>query len=392
VDLGVQPLANSYVPADAEGPEAFYPLHVRVCDRCHLVQLPELAAPEQIFSNYAYLSGASTTWLEHCRQFVGAISERMNLDPHDLVVEVASNDGHLLRFFVDRGQRVLGIEPAANVAAIAERAGVPTVPKFFGLALADELVRSGQRAQLLIGNNVLAHVPDINDFVAGLCRLLASGGVLSMEFPHLLELIRLNQFDTIYHEHFSYLTLRTVKRVFAVHGLRVFDVSRLPTHGGSLRILACHEDDPQPTSMRVAELLEHETEAGLGNLATYTAFTERVQGIKWALLELLISLRREGKRVVGYGAPAKGNTLLNYCGVRTDLLDYTVDRNHLKQGKLLPGTRIPIRAPEVILEDRPDLVLILPWNLEAEILEQMAAVRSWGGRFAVPIPEPRLLP
>jgi SAM-dependent methyltransferase len=396
LDLGVQPLANSYVSAEqsATAMEPFYPLHVRVCEGCFLVQLPEMATPEQIFGHYAYLSSTSSSWLEHCRRFVGQASEWAALMPEDLVVEVASNDGYLLRYFVERGQRVLGIEPAANVAAIAERAGVPTLARFFGTACADDLVREGKRAKLLVGNNVLAHVPDINDFVEGLRRLLAPRGVLSMEFPHLLELMRLNQFDTIYHEHFSYLSLGTVIRVFGAHGLRVFDTQKLPTHGGSLRVLACHDDDGEARKVdpSVARILLEEAGAGLGDLAAYLGFTERVRQTKWALLELLIGLRRQGKRVVGYGAPAKGNTLLNYCGVRTDLVAYTVDRNPLKQGTYLPGTRIPVRSPDVIFEERPDFVLVLPWNLEAEILQQMAAVRDWGGRFIVPAPEPRILP
>ena len=395
LDLGAQPLANSYVDASAglTAMEPFYPLHVRVCERCFLVQLPELATAEQIFKEYAYLSSTSSSWLEHCRRFVGQAMERFSLGPNDLVVEVASNDGYLLRYFVERGQPVLGIEPAANVAAIAEREGVPTLTRFFGTKCADDLVREGKLAKLLVGNNVLAHVPDINDFVEGLRRLLAPGGVLSMEFPHLLELMRFNQFDTIYHEHFSYLSLGTVSRVFTAHRLTIFDVQKLPTHGGSLRVFACRDDDGgRSIEPSVGRVLADEGAAGFAELATYLGFTERVQRTKWALLELLIKLRRDGKRVVGYGAPAKGNTLLNYCGVRTDLLAYSVDRNPLKQGHLLPGTRIPVRAPEAILEDKPEFVLILPWNIQAEIVEQMAAVREWGGQFIVPIPEPRVLP
>lgn len=393
VDLGVQPLANSYISSDQDrASEAFYPLHVRVCDSCLLVQLPELASAKDIFSDYAYLSSASSSWLEHCRRFVGEISARFPLRKDELVVEVASNDGYLLRFFVEAGQRVLGIEPAANVAAIAEKAGVPSLARFFGLALADELVGRGQSAGLVVANNVLAHVPDINDFVKGFRRLLAPRGVLSVEFPHLLQLIRRNQFDTIYHEHFSYLSLAVVNRIFAAHGLRVFDVQQLTTHGGSLRVLACRDDDQRAVGPGVDAVLGLEAEAGLGAITAYASYTERVQQTKWALLDLLIGLRRAGKRIVGYGAPAKGNTLLNYCGIRTDLLDYTVDRNPLKQGKLLPGTHIPVRAPEAILTDRPDFVLILPWNLETEIVAEMSAIRGWGGRFIVPIPEPRILP
>ena len=374
-----------------DGPEPFYPLHVRVCEQCLLVQLPELASAKDIFSDYAYLSSASSSWLDHCRRFVSQISERFPLKRDDLVVEVASNDGYLLKFFVERQQQVLGIEPAGNVAAIAEKAGVPTLARFFGLALATELANQGKLAKLIVANNVLAHVPDINDFVSGLRRLLAPGGVVSLEFPHLLQLVRLNQFDTIYHEHFSYLSLTVVARIFERHGLKVFDVEQLSTHGGSLRVFARPADERHEAGPRVTEVLEAERGAGLTSMAGYGSYTQRVQRTKWALLELLIGLRRQGKRVVGYGAPAKGNTLLNYCGVRTDLIDYTVDRNPLKQGKLLPGTRIPVRAPEAILEDRPDFVLILPWNLETEIVGQMAAVTGWGGRFIVPIPEPRIL-
>jgi SAM-dependent methyltransferase len=395
LDLGVQPLANSYVDPGraATVMEPFYPLHVRVCERCLLVQLPELATAQAIFADYAYLSSTSSSWLEHSRRFAVQAVERFGLQPGDLVVEVASNDGYLLRHFVEMGHRVLGIEPATNVAAIAEKGGVPTLNRFFGTTCADELVSEGKTAKLLVGNNVLAHVPDINDFVEGLRRQLAPAGVLSMEFPHLLQLMRLNQFDTIYHEHFSYLSLRTVTRIFAAHGLQIFDVETLPTHGGSLRVLACREDgDLRPErGEAVARVLAAEEAAGLGNLETYLGFTDRVQRTKWALLELLIGLRRRGKRVVAYGAPAKGNTLLNYCGIRSDLVEYTVDRNPLKQGKFLPGTRIPIRSPDAVVDDKPDVVLILPWNLEAEIVTQMASIREWGGQFLVPIPEPRLL-
>jgi hypothetical protein len=293
---------------------------------------------------------------------------------------------------VERGQPVLGIEPAVNVATIAERAGVPTIAKFFGATLANQLVDAGKHAQLIVANNVLAHVPDIRDFVDGFKRLLSATGVLSVEFPHVLELIKFNQFDTIYHEHFSYLSLRVVQRVFGAHGLRVFDVERLPTHGGSLRVFACHEQAHHASTARLAALLKDEDEAGLTGVAGYTKYTRKVEEAKWSLLELLIGLRRQGKRVVGYGAPAKGNTLLNYCGVGPDLIAYTVDRNPLKQGRLLPGTRIPIRSPDAILQDRPDFVVILPWNLEREIVEQMREIKSWGGRFIVPIPEAKILP
>jgi SAM-dependent methyltransferase len=392
VDLGVQPLANSYVELEREQEmEPFFPLHVRTCARCLLVQLPELASPEHIFSDYAYLSSTSSSWLEHAKRFVGWAIERFELKPSDLAVEVASNDGYLLRFFVERGHQVLGIEPAANVAAIAEQAGVFTISRFFGTALARELRDAGKRAKILIGNNVLAHVPDINDFVAGLALLLADDGVLSMEFPHLQRLLELNQFDTIYHEHFSYLSLLAVRRIFEQHGLRVFGVEELPTHGGSLRVLACPVSAARPVEDSVERVLAGERGFGLERIETYTGFAARVEALKFELLEFLIDQKRAGKKVVGYGAPAKGNTLLNYCGIRTDLLAYTVDRNPLKQDKLLPGTRIPIHGPEAITRDKPDFVLILPWNLEAEVVQQMAEVRSWGGRFLVPVPSLRVV-
>jgi len=393
VDLGAQPLANSYVePEQANDLESFYRLHVRVCDECLLVQLPELASAEEIFSRYAYVSSMSTSWLEHCRRFVSDAVPRFAIAKDDLVIEVASNDGYLLRYFVERNHRVLGIEPAANVAVLAEKVGVPTVVRFFGEALARELAEEGKRAKLIVANNVLAHVPDINDFTQGFRVLLAPGGVITVEFPHLLELIRENQFDTIYHEHFSYLSLDFVRRLFDAHRLRVFDVERLPTHGGSLRVFAAHAEEERPIASSVAELLAMERAAGMMLPETYSTYASRVCHTKWALLEMLIGIRKSGKRVVGYGAPAKGNTLLNYCGIRSDLLDYTVDRSPLKQGRLLPGSRIPIKSPEELVRDKPEFVLILPWNLKEEIQQQMEVVRSWGGQFIVPIPEPRVLP
>jgi hypothetical protein len=387
VDLGVQPLANTYVqPARAEEMEPFFPLHVRVCSDCLLAQLPEFESPQNIFGDYAYLSSTSSSWVEHARRFVEHAIERFAVAPSELVVEIASNDGYLLRSFVERGHRVLGIEPAANVAAIAVAAGVPTLSRFFGTELARELRAEGKRARLLVGNNVLAHVPNINDFVAGLSLLLADDGVLSMEFPHLMRLLELNQFDTIYHEHFSYLSLLAVQRIFAQHGLRVFAVDELPTHGGSLRVFACPAAAERPTEASVERVLSAERNFGLARMETYESFAARVAEVKLSLLEFLIAQKRAGKKVVGYGAPAKGNTLLNYCGVRTDFLDYTVDKNPLKQGRLLPGTRIPIYGPEAISRTKPDFVLILPWNLKAEVAEQMAEIRDWGGRFVVPIP------
>ncbi len=392
VDLGSQPLANSYLEPEALGKaEAFYPLCVYVCEACFLVQLPEEEKAEAIFSDYAYFSSYSESWLRHARTYTEAMIERLRLGPGHQVIEIASNDGYLLRWFAERGVPVLGIEPAGNVAEAAEAAGIPTVVKFFGEATALELAGQGKRADLLVGNNVLAHVPDLNDFVAGLKILLAPTGVLTMEFPHLLRLMEEDQFDTIYHEHYSYFSFQTVRKIFAFHGLTLFDVEELPTHGGSLRIYAGHHEDASKTvGERVEDLLAREEVAGMGEIGTYLSFGERVCRVKRGFLRFLIQAKEEGKSIAGYGAPAKGNTLLNYCGVRTDFLDYTVDRSPHKQGRFLPGTRIPIHGPDRLRETRPDYVLILPWNLKEEIMEQMADVRSWGGRFVVAIPEVRV--
>jgi SAM-dependent methyltransferase len=389
VDLGMQPLSNAYVNVDlADAMEPFFPLHPRVCGACFLVQLPEFQPPERIFRDYAYLSSMSDSWLDHCRRYTGAMVERLGLGRSSLVVEVASNDGYLLRFFKDREIAVLGVEPAANVAAIANAAGVPSLARFFGSALASELRADGKRADLLIGNNVLAHVPDLNDFVQGLATVLAPEGVLTMEFPHLGRLLEETQFDTVYHEHFSYFSLGTAERVFAAHGLVVFDVDALTTHGGSLRVYARHAAHTVPrVSERVAALKRREESQGLQGLEAYAGFAERVREVKRKLLEFLIPLRRAGKHIVAYGAPAKGNTLLNYCGIRTDFIDYAVDRSPIKQGKLLPGSHIPICHPDRIRETHPDYVLILPWNIKDEIAEQLSYVRDWGGRLVVPVPE-----
>ena len=393
-DLGSSPLANSYLSAEDLGrAERFYPLEVRVCERCWLCQLPEAASPEEIFGDYAYFSSFSTTWVEHARRYVEAMIARFGFGSAHQVVEIASNDGYLLRHFRERGVPVLGVEPAANVAEAAREIGIPTEVRFFGRAAADDLASRGLEADLLLGNNVLAHVPDLNDFVAGLARLLKPVGVLTMEFPHLVRLVAENQFDTIYHEHFSYFSFVAVDRVFAAHGLELFDVEELPTHGGSLRIYARRKDGArtEPISPRVAELLGRERASGVETRAYYERFAESVRETKRKLLEFLIAQKRAGKSVVGYGAPAKGNTLLNYCGVRQDFLDYTVDASPHKQGKFLPGTRIPIHAPAKILETKPDYVLILPWNLRQEISTQMAAVRDWGGRFVVAVPSTEVL-
>ncbi len=392
VDLGMSPLCESYVSADnADAMEPFYPLHAMVCRNCLLVQLREYVAPEDIFSEYAYFSSYSDSWLAHARRYVDQMIDRFGFGPHSRVVEVASNDGYLLQYFLPRGVPVLGIEPAANVARAAQAKGVPTLVKFFGRETAEELAGGGLRADLLLGNNVLAHVPDLNGFVAGLKILLAERGVLTMEFPHLVRLVEGNQFDTIYHEHFSYFSLLAARRVFAAHGLTIVDVEELPTHGGSLRIFARHAEDASRPGPAVEALVRRESAAGYGCVETYAGFGARVAESKWQLLEFLIGARRQGKTVAGYGAPGKGNTLLNYCGIRPDLLQYTVDRSPLKQGKLLPGTRIPVFPPERLAETRPDYLLILPWNLKDEIVEQLAYTRRWGARCVLPIPGVMLL-
>jgi len=394
-DLGMSPLSNAYLRPEQLGRhENFYPLHAWVCEKCLLVQLEQFEPPEQIFTDqYAYFSSYSDTWLEHSRVYVDYMMKRFGFGPKHLVVEVASNDGYLLQYFVQRGVPVLGIEPAANCARAAEKKGVPTITRFFGTRTADDLATQGKKADLLVGNNVLAHVPDLNDFVQGIKRLLAPGGVITMEFPHLLTLIEQNQFDTIYHEHFSYFSFLTVEKVFAHHGIAVFDVEELPTHGGSLRIFGRHrEDASKPIGDRAAALKEKEQRAGLDAIGAYTAFDDKVKRTKRRLLEFLVDIKNDGKRIVGYGAPAKGNTLLNYCGVRSDFLDFTVDRSPHKQGCYLPGTRIPVFHPDKIREVRPDYVLILPWNIRDEIMQQIAYVRDWGGRFVVPIPQVTVLP
>lgn len=392
VDLGASPLANSYLePEHLRRPEPFYPLCVYVCGECFLVQLPEEERPEAIFTDYAYFSSYSESWLRHARTYAEAMVDRFGFGPEHRVIEVASNDGYLLRWFRDQGVPVLGIEPARNVAEAAESAGIPTLVRFFGTQTARDLAAEGTRADLLVGNNVLAHVPDLNDFVEGLKILLAPRGVLTMEFPHLLRLMDEDQFDTIYHEHYSYFSFLAVRKVFASHGLTLFDVEELPTHGGSLRIYARHDEDgSKPAGERVADLLAREEAAGLTYLDTYRSFAERVESVKRGLLRFLIQAKEEGKSIAGYGAPAKGNTLLNYCGIRSDFLDYTVDLSPHKQGRYLPGTRVPIFAPDRIRETRPDYILILPWNLKEEIMAQMSDVRSWGGKFVVAIPEVRV--
>jgi 2-polyprenyl-3-methyl-5-hydroxy-6-metoxy-1,4-benzoquinol methylase len=392
VDLGMQPLCESYLgPDQLNQMEPFYPLHAYVCKNCFLVQLEEYVAPEKIFSEYAYFSSYSETWLNHAKNYAEMIVDRLGLDGKSRVVEIGSNDGYLLQYFARKGIPVLGVEPAANVAATAIRKGIPTIVEFFGLKTAKELTAKKKRADLLIGNNVLAQVPDLNGFVKSMKILLKRKGTITMEFPHLMKLMDGNQFDTIYHEHFSYFSFLAVERVFAAHGLTIFDVEELSTHGGSLRIYARHSaDTSKPVTRHVDELRSREKTAGFTKLEKYFSFAEKVKKTKRDLLGSLISLKQKKKSIVGYGAPGKGNTLLNYCGIRSDFLDYTVDRNDYKQGKFLPGTHIPIFHPDRIKETRPDYVLILPWNLKDEIMKQMFYIGKWGGRFIVPIPNVKI--
>ena len=391
-DLGMSPFANAYLPPErVNSMEPFYPLRALVCGNCFLVQLEEFETPEQIFSDYAYFSSYSSSWLEHSHRYADQMIERLGLGEQSHVVEIASNDGYLLQFFRDRGIPVLGVEPAANVAEVALGKGIPTLVEFFGRNTASSLAAEAP-ADLLLGNNVLAHVPDLNDFVAGMKILLKPGGVITMEFPHLMRLIAENQWDTIYHEHFSYFSFLTASRVFEAHGLRLFDVDELPTHGGSLRVYGCHaEDGERPESGTASELRDRERAAGYEELDIYLGYGRRVEQDKRQILRFLIDIKEQGLRVVAYGAPAKGNTLLNYCGVRRDFIDYTCDMNPHKQEHLLPGSHIPIRSPEAIREDKPDIVLILPWNLKDEISEQLSFIREWGGRFAARTPELTLL-
>lgn len=394
VDLGMSPLCESFLTREQLNQmEPFFPLHAYVCDGCFLVQVEEYVGPERIFSEYAYFSSYSRAWLAHAQSYTDMIVSRLGLDHTSQVIELGSNDGYLLQYFMARGIPVLGVEPAANVAAAAIAKGVPSTVRLFGLETAHELLAEGHHPELIVGNNVLAQVADINGFVAGMKKLLKPGGVITMEFPHLLRLMDENQFDTIYHEHFSYFSLMSTERIFATHGLTLFDVEELWTHGGSLRIYARHqEDEARPVGPRVGALLAREKAVGLDRPDRYTAFAEQVRETKRRLLEFLIGAKRQGRSIVGYGAPGKGNTLLNYCGIRTDFLDYTVDRNPYKHGRFTPGTHIPIHPPEKILETRPDYVLILPWNLKDEIMEQMGAVQTWGGQFVVPIPDVKVYP
>jgi hypothetical protein len=389
VDLGMSPPCQTHITVEQLNQmERFYPLHAFVCHQCYLVQLGEYVTPEEIFTEYAYFSSYSDSWLEHASRYTDAMITRLKLNRQSQVVELASNDGYLLQYFLKKDIPVLGVEPAANVAKEAVKRGIKTLVKFFGCQTARELLAEGCAADLLLGNNVLAHVPDLNDFVGGMKILLKERGVITMEFPHLVRLMDENQFDTIYHEHFSYFSFSTVRQVFSAHGLELFDVDELPTHGGSLRIYGRHtEDTTKPVTDKVQDLLKREERWGVNRMETYKAFTEKVKATKRGILNFLTAAKAEGKSIVGYGAPGKGNTLLNYCGIRTDFLDYTVDRNPYKQGKYTPGTHIPILSPDKIKESRPDYLFILPWNLTDEIMQQHAYIREWGGRFIVPIPE-----
>jgi len=393
VDLGMSPLCQTHItPEQLHEMEPFYPLHAYICEACLLVQLQEFVTPDAIFSEYAYFSSYSTSWVEHARQYSEMAIARFGLGPNSKVIEIASNDGYLLQHFVAQRVPVLGIEPAGNVAAVAIEKGVPTTIRFFGRNAADEIAREFGLPDLLLGNNVLAHVPDLNDFVAGMKRLLAFSGVITMEFPHLERLMADNQFDTIYHEHFSYFSFLVVEKIFSSHGLTIFDVEELPTHGGSLRIYARHsENTALQVGERVHALRQREIDGNFLQLDRYRGFSEQVKTTKRQLLSFLIDAKQRGKKIVGYGAPGKGNTLLNYCGIRTDFLDFTVDANTYKQGKFTPGTRIPILSPERIRDARPDYVLILPWNLSGEIARAAGYIREWGGRFVVPIPEVKVI-
>ncbi len=389
VNLGMSPLCQTHIePGQLNHMEPFYPLRVFVCHNCFLVQLDEYVSPQEIFSDYAYFSSFSDSWVQHAKNYTDMITARFRLGPHSKVMEIASNDGYLLQHFVARGIPVLGIEPAANVAKVATQKGIPTTVRFFGEQTARTLAEEHGQADLLLGNNVLAHVPKLNDFVSGMQVLLKPDGIITMEFPHLYRLMDQNQFDTIYHEHFSYLSFHTVEQVFARHGLTLFDVEELATHGGSIRIFARHaSDSSKAITQRVTGMREMEIRAGFRTLECYRAFAEQVKETKRKILSFLIDAKRHGKSVVGYGAPGKGNTLLNYCGIRQDFLDYTVDRSPHKYGRYTPGTHIPIYHPDRIRETRPDYLFLLPWNLKDEISKQMSYIREWGGKFVVPIPE-----
>ncbi len=393
VDLGMSPLCESFLSREQlNRMEPFYPLKVYVCGHCFLAQLEEYVAPENIFTEYAYFSSYSDSWLQHAKTYTELMIERYKLEQESQVIELASNDGYLLQYFVQKGIPALGVEPAKNVAKVAIEKGIPTITEFFGVKLAQQMAEDGIQADLLLGNNVLAQVPNINDFVAGMKISLKPAGVITMEFPHLMRLIEGNQFDTIYHEHFSYFSFLAVDRIFATHGIILFDVEELKTHGGSIRIYGRHvEDETKPISDRVLEMKNREIAAGYDKIKVYAAFADQVVNTKRKLLKILIEAKERKKIIVGYGAPGKGTTLLNYCGIRNDFLEYTVDRSIYKHGRFTPGTHIEIFPPDRIREDHPDYVFILPWNLKDEIIKQMSFIREWGGKFIIPIPEPAVL-
>lgn len=392
VDLGTSPLSNSYILQEKQDEgEIFYPLKAYVCEECFLVQLKEYQSPAGIFTDYAYLSSCSDSWLLHAKQYTDEIVAQYGFGSHSQVVELASNDGYLLQFFQQKGIPAFGIEPAANVAKLAQQKGIHTLTEFFGTELARRLEGQKIHADLVIANNVLAHVPDLNDFVEGIHILLAENGMVTAEFPYLLNLIAKNQFDTIYHEHFSYFSFFTISRVFAAHGMRIFDVKQLKTHGGSLRIYACRENSEYKENPNVQKLLDEEHRQGANQIEFYHDFSKKVEQTKRRILSFLIEAKNAGKKICGYGAPAKGNTLFNYCGIRSDLIDFTVDKNPLKQNTLLPGSRIPVYAPEKIAEFQPDYLVILPWNIRDEIMQQEKHIREWGGKFVTFIPEVEIL-
>jgi len=388
LDLGFAPPSNAYLnPEDLHSPELYFPLKLHVCDHCWLVQTEDYSRSNELFTaDYAYFSSTSSGWMKHAKDYCSMITERLQLDNDSFVIEVASNDGYLLRNFVDAGTPCLGIEPTDSTAEAAELLGIPVQREFFGESLAKELVNDGKQADLILGNNVYAHVPDINDFTKGLKTALKPGGTVTLEFPHLLNLIQLNQFDTVYHEHYSYLSLYTVQAIFAAAGLMVYDVEQLPTHGGSLRVYGCHADSGRVTSANVGAVLDIEAAAGLHELATYQAFQQRADRVKNDLLTFLVEQHRAGKSVAAYGAAAKGNTLLNYAGVKPDLLSFVCDAAQAKQGKFMPGNHIPILSPAAIEQQKPDFVVILPWNISEEVMKQNACIRDWGGRFVTAVP------
>lgn len=389
LDLGFAPPSNAYIqPTHTRAPEVSYPLRLNVCDACWLVQTEDYARADELFAfDYAYFSSTSSGWLAHAAQYAEDITRRLGLGRDSFVIEVASNDGYLLKNFVAAGIPCLGVEPTDSTADAAEKLGIPVVRRFFGQSLGEELTAAGQQADLIVGNNVYAHVPDINDFTAGLKAALKQGGTITLEFPHLMNLIDKNQFDTVYHEHFSYLSLQTVRRIFAAAGLRVIDVEILPTHGGSLRVHGAHADDARPTTAAVHEVLGAEADAGLQQVDTYLAFQARAEKVKNDLLVFLIEQRRAGRQVAAYGAAAKGNTLLNYAGVKTDLVSFVCDAASSKQGRLMPGSHIPIVHPDALKREKPDVVVILPWNIASEVMRDHAYIAEWGGRFVVAVPE-----